>query len=100
MTIERGISLASMASRLFQESTFIELFEHALTYYEPEIGAAVADVLKAEGSALHTGVSAQSIRAIADGVASSSAMDAPFRLSGSWSPRAGDRICLTSASRT
>ena len=64
-----GLELGQVFRRFGSDVAFVELFEHALAYDEPEIGAAVADVLKAEGIALHTGVSAQRIRAIADGVA-------------------------------
>ncbi len=64
-----GLELGQVFRRFGSDVTFVELFEHALAYDEPEIGAAVADVLQAEGIALHTSVSAQHVRAIADGVA-------------------------------
>lgn len=64
-----GLELGQVFRRFGSDVTFVELFEHALAYDEPEIGAAVADVLKAEGIALHTGVSAQRVKPVADGVA-------------------------------
>jgi pyruvate/2-oxoglutarate dehydrogenase complex dihydrolipoamide dehydrogenase (E3) component len=64
-----GLELGQVFRRFGSEVTFVELFEHALAYDEPEIGAAVAEVLKEEGIALHTGVSAQAVRAMPDGIA-------------------------------
>ncbi len=63
-----GLELGQVFNRFGSEVTFVELFDHALAYDEPEIGAAVADVLRDEGIALFTGVSAQRVRAIIDGV--------------------------------
>ncbi|MGH2749639.1 MAG: dihydrolipoyl dehydrogenase family protein [Actinomycetota bacterium] len=64
-----GLELGQVFRRFGSEVTFVELFEHALAYDEPEIGAAMADVLRAEGIALHTGVSAQRVEATTGGVA-------------------------------
>jgi pyruvate/2-oxoglutarate dehydrogenase complex dihydrolipoamide dehydrogenase (E3) component len=63
-----GLELGQVFRRFGSEVTFVELFEHALAYDEPEIGAAVADVLREEGIELHTGVSAQRVRASTNGV--------------------------------
>jgi len=64
-----GLELGQVFSRFGSEVTFVEVFEHALAYDEPEIGMAVADALRAEGIALHTGVRARRVRSIGDGVA-------------------------------
>lgn len=56
-----GLELGQVFRRFGSQVTFVELFEHALAYDEPEIGAAVADVLSEEGIGLHTGVSAQRV---------------------------------------
>lgn len=63
-----GLELGQVVRRFGSEVTFVELFEHALADDEPEIGAAVAEVLREEGIELHAGVSAQRVRANADGV--------------------------------
>lgn len=57
-----GIELGQTFRRFGSEVTFVELFDHALAYDEPEIGSAVADVLREEGIGLHTGVGARSVR--------------------------------------
>jgi len=63
-----GLELGQVFNRFGSEVTFVELFDHGLAYDEPEIGAAVAEVLRDEGIGLYTGVSAQRVRAITDGV--------------------------------
>jgi pyruvate/2-oxoglutarate dehydrogenase complex dihydrolipoamide dehydrogenase (E3) component len=63
-----GLELGQVFRRFGSEVTFVELFEHALAYDEPEIGAAAADVLREEDIELHTGVSAQRVRASTNGV--------------------------------
>lgn len=63
-----GLELGQVFRRFGSTVTFVELFEHALAYDEPEIGAAVADVLSEEGIGLHTGVSAQRVSAQDGGV--------------------------------
>ena len=63
-----GLELGQVFHRFGSEVTFIELFDHALAFDEPEIGAAIGDVLGEEGIALHTGVSARRSRKVADGV--------------------------------
>lgn len=57
-----GIELGQTFARFGAEVTFVELFDHALAFDEPEIGAAVADVLRAEGIALHTGIAARAVQ--------------------------------------
>jgi pyruvate/2-oxoglutarate dehydrogenase complex dihydrolipoamide dehydrogenase (E3) component len=64
-----GLELGQVFRRFGSEVTFVELFDHALAYDEPEIGTAVAEVLNQEGIALHTRVSARVARAITGGVA-------------------------------
>jgi pyruvate/2-oxoglutarate dehydrogenase complex dihydrolipoamide dehydrogenase (E3) component len=56
-----GLELGQVLRRFGSEVAFVELFEHALAYDEPEIAAAVADVLAEERIALHTGVSVQRV---------------------------------------
>jgi len=63
-----GLELGQVFRRFGSEVAFVELFEHALAYDEPEIGAAVRDVLTDEGIDLHTGVSAQRVRAQDEGL--------------------------------
>jgi len=63
-----GLELGQVFRRFGSEVTFVELFDHALAFDEPEIGAAVAGVLREEGMALHTGVSARRVKRVADGV--------------------------------
>ena len=63
-----GLELGQVFRRFGSEVTFVELFDHALAFDEPEIGAAVAEVLREEGMALHTGVSARRVKRVADGV--------------------------------
>jgi pyruvate/2-oxoglutarate dehydrogenase complex dihydrolipoamide dehydrogenase (E3) component len=63
-----GLELGQVFRRFGSNVTFVELFEHALAYDEPEIGAAVADVLSEEGIGLHTGVSAQRVTPRDEGV--------------------------------
>ncbi|MGH2751848.1 MAG: dihydrolipoyl dehydrogenase family protein [Actinomycetota bacterium] len=63
-----GLELGQVLKRFGAEVTFVELFGHALAYDEPEIGAAVADVLREEDIKLYTGVGAQEVRPSADGV--------------------------------
>lgn len=63
-----GLELGQVFRRFGSTVTFVELFEHALANDEPEIGAAVADVLSEEGIGLHTGVSAQRVSAQDGGV--------------------------------
>lgn len=64
-----GLEFGQVFRRFGSEVTMVELFEHALAYDEPEIGAAVAGVLRDEGIALHTGVGAERVRARGDEVA-------------------------------
>lgn len=63
-----GLELGQVFQRFGSRVTFVELFDHALAYDEPEIGAAVADVLAEEGIALRTGVSAEQVRPGDEGV--------------------------------
>jgi pyruvate/2-oxoglutarate dehydrogenase complex dihydrolipoamide dehydrogenase (E3) component len=63
-----GLEFGQVFRRFGSDVTFVELFEHALAYDEPEIGAAVADVLHDEGIGLHTGVSAKRARTVSDGI--------------------------------
>jgi pyruvate/2-oxoglutarate dehydrogenase complex dihydrolipoamide dehydrogenase (E3) component len=63
-----GLELGQVFRRFGSEVTFVELFRHPLAYDEPEIGAAVADVLRDEGIELHTGVGAKWVRAGTGGV--------------------------------
>lgn len=63
-----GLELGQVFKRFGSAVTFVELFDHALAYDEPEIGAAMAEVLREEGIDLHTGVSAQRVRPISEGV--------------------------------
>ncbi|MGH2809233.1 MAG: FAD-dependent oxidoreductase, partial [Actinomycetota bacterium] len=63
-----GLELGQVFRRFGAEVTFVELFDHALAYDEPEIGAAVATVLDGEGIGLHTGVTAESVRRSDGGV--------------------------------
>jgi pyruvate/2-oxoglutarate dehydrogenase complex dihydrolipoamide dehydrogenase (E3) component len=63
-----GLEFGQVFKRFGAEVTVVELFRHALAYDEPEIGAAVADVLRDEGMQLYTGVSAQRISAMTGGV--------------------------------
>lgn len=57
-----GLEFGQVFRRFGAEVTFVELFDHALAYDEPEIGSAVADVLRDEGMKLHTGVGAETVR--------------------------------------
>jgi pyruvate/2-oxoglutarate dehydrogenase complex dihydrolipoamide dehydrogenase (E3) component len=63
-----GLELGQVFKRFGSDVTFVELFRHALAYDEPEIGTAVADVLREEGIELHTSVSAEQVRAKTGGV--------------------------------
>jgi pyruvate/2-oxoglutarate dehydrogenase complex dihydrolipoamide dehydrogenase (E3) component len=63
-----GLEFGQVFKRFGSDVAFIELFDHALAYDEPEIGVAVAHVLSDEGIELHTGVSAQRVRAKNGGV--------------------------------
>jgi pyruvate/2-oxoglutarate dehydrogenase complex dihydrolipoamide dehydrogenase (E3) component len=63
-----GLELGQVFRRFGAEVTFVELFDHALAFDEPEIGAAIAEVLAEEGITLHTGISARRVKKVADGV--------------------------------
>ncbi len=57
-----GLELAQAFHRFGTEVTLVEVAEHALPAEEPENGAAMGEVLRAEGMTLHTGVSAKAVR--------------------------------------
>jgi pyruvate/2-oxoglutarate dehydrogenase complex dihydrolipoamide dehydrogenase (E3) component len=63
-----GLELAQAFHRFGTVVTLVELAAHALPAEEPENGAAIGEVVRAEGMALHTGVSAKSVRRVEDGV--------------------------------
>jgi pyruvate/2-oxoglutarate dehydrogenase complex dihydrolipoamide dehydrogenase (E3) component len=57
-----GLELAQAFHRLGTAVTLVEVGEHALPMEEPEQGAAMDEVVRAEGMTLHTGVSAVSVK--------------------------------------
>jgi pyruvate/2-oxoglutarate dehydrogenase complex dihydrolipoamide dehydrogenase (E3) component len=57
-----GLELAQAFHRLGTAVTLVEVGEHALPMEEPEQGAAMDEVVRAEGMTLHTGVSAASVK--------------------------------------
>jgi pyruvate/2-oxoglutarate dehydrogenase complex dihydrolipoamide dehydrogenase (E3) component len=57
-----GLELAQAFHRFGTATTLVEVAEHALPGDEPENGEAIAEVLRDEGMALRTGVSAKSVR--------------------------------------
>ncbi len=57
-----GLELAQAFHRFGTEVIMVEVSGHALPADEPENGEAIAEVLREEGIALHTGVSAKSVR--------------------------------------
>jgi pyruvate/2-oxoglutarate dehydrogenase complex dihydrolipoamide dehydrogenase (E3) component len=64
-----GLELAQAFGRLGARVTLVEVAPHALPAEEPEHGAAMDQVLRAEGMRLHTGVVATAVRAGDLGVA-------------------------------
>jgi pyruvate/2-oxoglutarate dehydrogenase complex dihydrolipoamide dehydrogenase (E3) component len=64
-----GLELAQAFGRLGTRVTLVEVAPHALPAEEPEHGAAMDQVLRAEGMRLHTGVVATAVRAGDLGVA-------------------------------
>jgi pyruvate/2-oxoglutarate dehydrogenase complex dihydrolipoamide dehydrogenase (E3) component len=58
-----GLELGQVFRRFGSEVTFVELFDHALAYDEPEISEAVEKVLAQEGITLRTGVGAKRVTA-------------------------------------
>lgn len=63
-----GLELAQAFHRFGAVVTLVEMAAHALPAEEPENGQAIGEVVRAEGMALHTGVSAKSVRRVEDGV--------------------------------
>ena len=57
-----GLELAQAFHRLGTAVTLVEVGEHALPMEEPEQGAAMDEVVRAEGMTLHAGVSAVSVK--------------------------------------
>jgi pyruvate/2-oxoglutarate dehydrogenase complex dihydrolipoamide dehydrogenase (E3) component len=57
-----GLELAQAFHRFGTEVSLVEVADHALPADEPENGEAVGEVVRAEGMALHTDVSAKSVR--------------------------------------
>jgi pyruvate/2-oxoglutarate dehydrogenase complex dihydrolipoamide dehydrogenase (E3) component len=57
-----GLELAQAFHRLGAAVTLVEVGEHALPMEEPEQGAAMDEVVRAEGMTLHAGVSAASVK--------------------------------------
>jgi pyruvate/2-oxoglutarate dehydrogenase complex dihydrolipoamide dehydrogenase (E3) component len=64
-----GLELAQAYHRFGTEVTLVEMAAHALPAEEPENGEAIGKVVRADGMALHTGVSAKSVRRVEGGVA-------------------------------
>jgi pyruvate/2-oxoglutarate dehydrogenase complex dihydrolipoamide dehydrogenase (E3) component len=64
-----GLELAQAYHRFGTEVTLVEMAGHALPAEEPENGEAIGEVVRADGMALHTGVSAKSVRRVEGGVA-------------------------------
>ncbi|HZC99528.1 MAG TPA: NAD(P)/FAD-dependent oxidoreductase [Actinomycetes bacterium] len=64
-----GLELAQAFGRFGTRVTLVEMAPHALPAEEPEHGAAMDDVIRAEGMALHTGVVATAVRARGHGIA-------------------------------
>jgi pyruvate/2-oxoglutarate dehydrogenase complex dihydrolipoamide dehydrogenase (E3) component len=64
-----GLELAQAFHRLGARVTLVEVAPHALPAEEPEHGAAMDQVIRAEGMALHTGVVATAVRASDQGLA-------------------------------
>jgi pyruvate/2-oxoglutarate dehydrogenase complex dihydrolipoamide dehydrogenase (E3) component len=64
-----GLEFGQVFHRFGSDVTFVEMAEHALPGDEPENGEAIAEVLRAEGMTLHTGVSAQSVKRTDGGTA-------------------------------
>jgi pyruvate/2-oxoglutarate dehydrogenase complex dihydrolipoamide dehydrogenase (E3) component len=57
-----GLELAQAFHRLGTAITLVEVGEHALPMEEPEQGAAMDEVVRAEGMTLHAGVSAVAVK--------------------------------------
>jgi pyruvate/2-oxoglutarate dehydrogenase complex dihydrolipoamide dehydrogenase (E3) component len=57
-----GLELAQAFHRLGTAVTLVEVGQHALPMDEPEQGAAMDEVVRADGMTLHTGVSAVSVK--------------------------------------
>jgi pyruvate/2-oxoglutarate dehydrogenase complex dihydrolipoamide dehydrogenase (E3) component len=57
-----GLELAQALHRLGSAITLVEVGEHALPMEEPEQGAAMDEVVRAEGMTLHAGVSAVAVK--------------------------------------
>src|SRR5262245_27763719 len=64
-----GLELAQAFGRLGTRVTLVEVAPHALPAEEPEHGAAMDDVIRAEGIRLHTGVVATAVRRSDHGIA-------------------------------
>jgi pyruvate/2-oxoglutarate dehydrogenase complex dihydrolipoamide dehydrogenase (E3) component len=64
-----GLELAQAFHRLGTRVTLVEVAPHALPAEEPEHGAAMDQVIRGEGMALHTGVVATAVRASDQGLA-------------------------------
>jgi pyruvate/2-oxoglutarate dehydrogenase complex dihydrolipoamide dehydrogenase (E3) component len=58
-----GLELAQAFHRFGTQVTLLEAAEHALPAEEPEIGAAVDDLVRAEGMTLRTGIQATTVHA-------------------------------------
>ena len=58
-----GLELAQAFHRFATQVTLLEAAEHALPAEEPEIGAAVDDLIRAEGMTLRTGIQATTVHA-------------------------------------
>jgi pyruvate/2-oxoglutarate dehydrogenase complex dihydrolipoamide dehydrogenase (E3) component len=57
-----GLELAQAFHRFGTRVTLVEVADHALPAEEPENGAAIGEVVRADGMTLHTGTSAKSVR--------------------------------------
>jgi pyruvate/2-oxoglutarate dehydrogenase complex dihydrolipoamide dehydrogenase (E3) component len=62
-----GCELAQVFARFGSRVSLVEMTDHALPGEEPENGAALGEVLRAEGIVLLTGVSAKAVRRGGDG---------------------------------
>lgn len=64
-----GCELSQVLARFGVEVTLVEAAPRLLALEEPEAGTILADVLRREGVAVHTGVGAQQVRTLGTGVA-------------------------------
>lgn len=64
-----GLEIGQAFTRFGTDVTIVEMADHLLPSEEPENAAALEEALRAEGATVNTGVSANSVKPSADGIA-------------------------------